>query len=155
MMLTTKGRYAVMAILDMASRLTDKPITLAEISLKQNIPVSYLEQIFAKLKKANLVKSIKGPKGGYILAGNLHEIKIFDIMDAVNENIIMTTCYKKSVKSCVPNTIKCNSHKLWKGLTNHIRDYLENISIKDVQLNLESFRQDEFKGESAQRTSCT
>lgn len=135
MMLTTKGRYAVMAILEMASNISSEPITLNEISVKQNISLNYLEQIFSKLKKADLVKAIRGSKGGYILIGNLEEIKISDIMDAVNENFIMTTCYKKSVKTCVPDTIKCNSHKLWKGLSKHIRDYFENISIKDA-LNL-------------------
>lgn len=137
MMLTTKGRYAVMAILEMASNISSEPITLNEISTKQNISVNYLEQIFSKLKKANLVKAIRGSKGGYILVGNLHEIKISAIMDAVNENFIMTTCYKKSVKTCVPDTIKCNSHKLWKGLGKHIRDYFDNITVKDaLNLNL-------------------
>ncbi|WP_017442813.1 Fe-S cluster assembly transcription factor [Rickettsia gravesii] len=132
MMLTTKGRYAVMAILEMASKSSAEPVTLNEMSVKQNISLNYLEQIFSKLKKADLVKAIRGSKGGYILIGNLEEIKISNIMDAVNENFIMTTCYKKSVKTCVPDTIKCNSHKLWQGLGKHIRDYFENISIKDV-----------------------
>ncbi|WP_341790378.1 Rrf2 family transcriptional regulator [Rickettsia endosymbiont of Polydrusus tereticollis] len=132
MMLTTKGRYAVMAILEMASRSTDKPITLAEISSKQNISVNYLEQIFAKLKKANLVKSIKGPKGGYVFNTTLNEIKISNIMDAVDENIEMAKCYQKSMKACIPNKVKCNSHHLWLGLTNHIRNYFENISIQDI-----------------------
>ncbi|ABE05030.1 [Fe-S]-binding protein [Rickettsia bellii] len=137
MMLTTKGRYAVMAILEMASNVGDEPITLNEISLKQNISLNYLEQIFSKLKKANLVKAIRGPNGGYILIGKLEEIKISNIMDAVNENFIMTGCYKKSIKNCASNTIKCNSHKLWKGLGKHIRDYFENISVKDaLNLNL-------------------
>ena len=130
MMLTTKGRYTVMAILEMASKSSAEPVTLNEMSVKQNISLNYLEQIFSKLKKADLVKAIRGSKGGYILIGNL--VKISDIMDAVNENFIMTTCYKKSVKTCVPDTIKCNSHKLWQGLGKHIRDYFENISIKDA-----------------------
>ncbi|WP_341792728.1 MULTISPECIES: Rrf2 family transcriptional regulator [unclassified Rickettsia] len=140
MMLTTKGRYAVMAILEMALRSTDKPITLAEISSKQNISVNYLEQIFAKLKKANLVKSIKGPKGGYVFNTTLNEIKISNIMDAVDENIEMTKCYQKltnqdSTKACMPNKVKCNSHHLWLGLTSHIRNYFEKISIADIVLN--------------------
>ncbi|XVN41692.1 MAG: Rrf2 family transcriptional regulator [Rickettsia endosymbiont of Argas persicus] len=137
MMLTTKGRYAVMAILEMASSVGNEPITLSEISIKQNISINYLEQIFSKLKKANLVKAIRGTKGGYILVGSLEEVKISDIMDAVNENFIMTGCYKKSIKNCASNTIKCNSHKLWKGFGKHIRDYFENISVKDaLNLNL-------------------
>lgn len=137
MMLTTKGRYAVMAILEMASNTNSEPVTLNEISLKQDISLNYLEQIFSKLKKANLVKAIRGAKGGYIIVGDLEEIKIVNIMDAVNENFIMTGCYKKSIKRCASNTIKCNSHKLWKGLRKHIRDYFENISVKDaLNLNL-------------------
>jgi len=137
MMLTTKGRYAVMAILEMASNISSEPITLSEISIKQNISVNYLEQIFSKLKKANLVKAIRGAKGGYILVGSLEEMKISNIMDAVNENFIMTGCYKKSIKNCALSNIKCNSHKLWKGFGKHIRDYFENISVKDaLNLNL-------------------
>ncbi|KJW00061.1 rrf2 family protein [Rickettsia amblyommatis str. Darkwater] len=130
MMLTTKGRYAVMAILEMASKSSAEPVTLNEMSVKQNISLNYLEQIFSKLKKADLVKAIRGSKGGYILIGNLEEIKISDIMDAVNENFIMTTCYKKSVKACVPDTIKCNSHQLWQGLSKHIRDILKISQLK-------------------------
>ncbi|MFP3017750.1 MAG: Rrf2 family transcriptional regulator [Candidatus Tisiphia sp.] len=116
MQLTTKGRYAVMAILEIASQMSDIPVTLAEISAKQNIPVNYLEQICAKLKKANIVRSAKGSKGGYIINEKLNNIKITNIIDAVDENIEMTRCLRKSQNSCVPNKVKCNAHHLWLGL---------------------------------------
>ena len=132
MQLTTKGRYAVMAILEIASRQTSSPITLSEISAKQNIPVNYLEQIFAQLKKAQVVRSVKGPKGGYVINTKLENIKIADIIDAVDENIEMTRCLGKSSKRCTPNNVKCNTHNLWLGLSIHIRDYFNNISVADM-----------------------
>lgn len=135
MQLTTKARYAVMALLEMASQMPKQPITLAEISLHQQIPVSYLEQIFAKLKKANLVKSVKGPKGGYVINSALSNIKIANIIDAVEENIEMTRCIRKSGTSCLGSKTKCNSHDLWLGLGQQIRNYFDNISIEDVLLS--------------------
>ncbi|WP_341757129.1 MULTISPECIES: Rrf2 family transcriptional regulator [unclassified Candidatus Tisiphia] len=132
MQLTTKGRYAVMAILEIASKVSDMPVTLTEISAKQHIPVNYLEQIFAKLKKANIVRSVKGSKGGYIINEKLDNIKIANIIDAVDENIEMTRCLGKSGGSCVPNKVQCNAHHLWLGLSRHIRNYFDTISIADM-----------------------
>ncbi|MDR0296609.1 MAG: Rrf2 family transcriptional regulator [Rickettsia sp.] len=132
MQLTTKGRYAVMAILEIASQMSDIPVTLAEISAKQHIPVNYLEQIFTKLKKANIVRSTKGPKGGYVINEKLDNIKITSIIDAVGENIEMTRCLGKSGSSCVPNKVQCNAHHLWLGLSRHIRNYFDTISIADM-----------------------
>ncbi len=121
-----------MAILEMASQMTDRPVTLAAISQHQHIPVNYLEQIFAKLRRANLVKSVKGSKGGYVLNSALRDIKISNIIDAVDENIEMTRCMRKPEIYCMPNKVQCNTHYLWLGLGNHIRDYFNNISIADV-----------------------
>lgn len=135
MQLTTRARYAVMALLEMASKISQQPITLSEISLQQQIPVRYLEQIFAKLKKANLVKSVKGPNGGYIINSALSDIKIANIIDAVEENIEMTRCVRKSQMSCIDSKKKCNSHDLWLGLGQQIRNYFDNISIEDVILS--------------------
>ena len=132
MMLTTKGRYAVMSILELATKSSGMPVTLGEISLKQNIPISYLEQIFLMLRKAALVKSVKGPKGGYVINSPLDELRIASIIDAVNENIEMTRCGTKAMNNCMPNNTKCNTHYLWYGLSNHIRNYLEAISVADV-----------------------
>ncbi len=135
MQLTTRTRYAVMALLEMASKISQQPITLSEISLHQQIPVRYLEQIFAKLKKANLVKSVKGPNGGYVINSALMDIKIANILDAVEENIEMTRCTRKSQLSCIDSKKKCNSHTLWFGLSQQIRSYFNNISIEDVLLS--------------------
>ncbi|MCC8416058.1 MAG: Rrf2 family transcriptional regulator [Rickettsia endosymbiont of Gnoriste bilineata] len=118
MHLTTKGRYAVMAILEIASQMSNMPVTLAEI--------------FAKLKKANIVRSAKGRKGGYIINEKLDKIKIANIIDAVDENIEMTRFLGKSRNSCVPNKVQSNAHHLWLGLSRRIRDYFDTISIADM-----------------------
>jgi Rrf2 family iron-sulfur cluster assembly transcriptional regulator len=135
MRLTTKGRYAVMAILEIASHASNQPITLSEISVRQNIPVNYLEQIFASLRKANIVRSFKGPKGGYIINEQLTRLKITNIIDAVDENIEMTSCLGKSADGCMNNNIKCNTHHLWLGLSKQIRSYFDSISIADMLLH--------------------
>lgn len=132
MMLTTKGRYAVMAILEIASLSSLKPVKLQEVSLRQNIPLNYLEQIFVRLKKAQVVSAIKGPGGGYIINKQLDKLKIANIIDAVEENIEMTRCNKKTQGGCISDKIRCKSHYLWQGLENQIRNYLEEISIADV-----------------------
>ena len=132
MMLTTKGRYAVMAILEIASKSADKPIALAEIASKQNIPINYLEQIFIMLRKADIVRSVKGPGGGYTLHSGLDKLKIANIIDAVNENIEMTRCSGVTGNNCMVNNTKCKAHDLWHGLSNHIRHYFQAISVADV-----------------------
>ncbi|GAB4163520.1 MAG: Fe-S cluster assembly transcriptional regulator IscR [Rickettsiaceae bacterium] len=130
MMLTTKSRYAVMAVIEVAANSSNLPTKLADISAKQDIPLNYLEQIFAKLKKAGLVTSVKGPGGGYYLISPSEQITIEDIIDAVDENLKMTRCSKD--KNCRKNGINCQTHDLWKGLSRQIRNYFANISIADV-----------------------
>lgn len=130
MMLTTKSHYAVMAVMEVASRNENTPMKLADISTNQNIPLNYLEQIFLKLKKASLIKSVKGPGGGYYLSNSSDQITVENIIDAVEENLKMTRCSKD--KSCRKNNITCSTHDLWKGLGKQIRDYFANISIADV-----------------------
>ena len=132
MMLTTKGRYAVMAILEVAPLSAGRPIKLSEIAEKQNISLHYLEQIFSKLKRAEIVRAVRGPGGGYILNGALNKIKIADIIDAVEENIEMTRCSAKTKAGCMIDKSRCKSHHLWKGLGDHIRNYFDSISIADV-----------------------
>jgi Rrf2 family iron-sulfur cluster assembly transcriptional regulator len=129
-MLTTKSRYAVMAIIEVAARDSSSPIRLADISEKQDIPLSYLEQIFLKLKNANLVRSVKGPGGGYHLNLSSDQITIENIVDAVEENLKMTRCAKD--KNCRKDGVNCKTHDLWKGLGRHIRAYFASISIADV-----------------------
>lgn len=130
MMLTTKSRYAVMAIMEVASSDGTKPVKLGDISTNQNIPLNYLEQIFSKLKKAKLVDAVKGPGGGYLLKIASNKITIENIIDAVEENLKMTRCAKD--KSCRQNGINCKTHNLWKGLGSQIRNYFASISIADV-----------------------
>ena len=134
MMLTTKVRYAVMAILDMVSRGGEKPTRLAEIAKRQEIDLRYLEQIFAKLKKAKLVSSVRGPGGGYLLNCTHDELSVYDIVMAVEENVEMTRC-KNSPTGCLLNSEKCASHHLWNGLSIKIKKYLSHITIKDVITN--------------------
>ena len=129
-MLTTKSRYAVMAVIEVAARNSQSPIRLADISEKQSIPLNYLEQIFLKLKKAGLVNSVKGPGGGYQLNIASDKISIENIIDAVEENLKMTRCSKD--KNCRKDGVNCKTHDLWKGLGRHIRSYFANISIADI-----------------------
>lgn len=129
MMLTTKSRYAVTAMMEVAIGGTN-PVKLSDISVKQNISLSYLEQIFAKLKKASLVSAVKGPGGGYLLRNSSKEISIADIIDAVDENLKMTRCSVDT--GCRRGGLNCNTHNLWKGLGAQIRNYFTSISIADV-----------------------
>ena len=130
MMLTKKSRYAVMAVIEVASNNSNLPMKLADISNNQNIPLNYLEQIFLKLKKANIVSSVKGPGGGYILNNSSNEITVESIIDAVEENLKMTQC--ATDKNCRKNGVNCKTHDLWKGLGRRIRDYFASISIADI-----------------------
>ena len=132
MILTTKGRYAVMAVIEIADNKGNKPISLQRISQKQNISLSYLEQIFALLKKSDIVKSVKGPGGGYSLTKNNQEITVAQIIRAIGEPVKMTRCSTES--KCTPAGVKCKTHHLWKGLENNIYDYLESISLEDICL---------------------
>ena len=132
MKLTTKGRYAVMAMADLASNENLKPISLSEISARQNISLSYLEQLFVKLKSNNLVKSVRGSRGGYILEKKAKDIKLSSIMFAVNEEVKTLNCKKNSKKGCGGRTIKCITHNLWDDLEKHINNFFENKSLNEL-----------------------
>ena len=132
MKLTTKGRYAVMAMADLASYQQGKPVSLTDISARQNISLSYLEQLFAKLKNEKLVKSVRGSSGGYILEKNPKDIRISNIIFAVDEQVKTLNCKKDSKKSCNGRTIKCITHNLWDELESHINNFFERVSLKDV-----------------------
>ena len=132
MKLTTKGRYAVMAMADLASNQELKPVSLNEISLRQNISLSYLEQLFSKLKNEKLVKSIRGPAGGYLLERNPKDIKISNIIFAVDEQIKTLNCKKESKKGCHGKTVKCITHNLWDDLEQHINHFFDNVSLSDL-----------------------
>jgi Rrf2 family iron-sulfur cluster assembly transcriptional regulator len=110
---------------------SDQPISLTTISKRQKISLSYLEQIFSRLKKAGIVKSSKGPGGGYILAKNREEITIAEIIKAIGEPIKMTRC-NNAKSGCINNKIKCKTHHLWSGLENKIFDYLNSVSLQSL-----------------------
>jgi len=132
MKLNSKGRYAVMAMADLAINNAKEPTNLAEISLRQGISVSFLEQLFLKLRKNNLVKSVRGPMGGYLLNKPPKEIKLLSIISAVDEKIKTVKCKKESKKGCNGKSIKCITHNLWDDLENHINKFFEDNTLNDV-----------------------
>ena len=132
MKLTTKGRYAVMAMADLALFKDNGPTSLTDISLRQNISLPYLEQIFIKLKNKNLVKSTRGAKGGYVLDKSAHDIKISNIISAVDEEVKMLNCKKESKKGCNNKSTKCITHNLWDQLDRHINNFFEKVKLQDL-----------------------
>ena len=132
MKLTTKGRYAVMAMADLALFRDRGPISLTDISLRQNISLAYLEQIFIKLKQGSLVKSVRGAKGGYVLRSSPEEIKISNIISAVEEEIKTLNCKKDSKKGCNNKSSKCITHNLWDQLDQHINSFFEKVKLQDL-----------------------
>ena len=132
MKLTTKGRYAVMAMADIALFMDKEPISLTDISFRQNISLAYLEQIFIKLKNKNLVKSIRGAKGGYVLVNPPEDIKISNIISAVDEEVKMLNCKKESKRGCNNKSSKCITHNLWDQLDQHINNFFEKVKLQDL-----------------------
>lgn len=132
MKLSTKGRYAVMAMVDLASNSKGQPVALADIAERQEISLSYLEQLFAKLRKGGLVKSVRGPGGGYLLAHPIEESRVSDIIVAVDEPIRATRCAPGSPAGCRSNRSRCLTHDLWEELGNQIHLYLSSVSLADI-----------------------
>ena len=132
MKLSSKGRYAVMALTDMARFNQKEPISLRDISLRQGISLVYLEQLFLKLKKNDVVKSIRGKKGGYILSRNASDIKISDIFFAVEEKVKTVGCEKHSKTGCNGRSAKCISHNLWDELEDYINNFFQQRSLSDL-----------------------
>ena len=132
MRLSTKGRYAVMAMVDLAQHSAGDPISLAEIADRQEISLSYLEQLFAMLRKGGLVKSVRGPGGGYLLAHDRSETRIADIILAVDEPIRATRCTPGAPVGCRGDQTRCATHDLWEELGNQIHLYLSSVSLADV-----------------------
>lgn len=143
MRLTTKGRYAVTAVLDLAFHQEKGPVSLAAISERQDISLSYLEQLFAKLRRNNIVNSTRGPGGGYTLQRNAEEISVSDIILAVDETVKMAGCGDS--EAC-QGDYQCLTHDLWQELSNEIKGFLDGISLAEVMDNQKvkevSLRQD-------------
>ena len=131
MKLTTKGRYAVTAMLDLALHSDGAPVSLADISNRQSISLSYLEQLFSKLRKNDLVVSMRGPGGGYRLAGPPAGVSVSDIIAAVDENIDTTRC--QGAGNCGSDQKRCLTHDLWIDLSKQIKTFLSNISLEDMK----------------------
>ncbi|ASJ75183.1 Fe-S cluster assembly transcriptional regulator IscR [Granulosicoccus antarcticus] len=129
MKLTTKGRYAVTAMLDLALHGNSGPVSLAEISVRQEISLSYLEQLFSKLRRSGLVVSTRGPGGGYSVARQLHEVAVSEIIVAVNESVDATQCGGK--ENCHSHG-RCLTHDLWEGLSAQIEEFLGSVSLQDM-----------------------
>ncbi|HEY9118690.1 MULTISPECIES: Fe-S cluster assembly transcriptional regulator IscR [Marinobacter] len=134
MRLTTKGRYAVTAMLDLALHGDQGPVSLADISARQEISLSYLEQLFSRLRKHKLVVSVRGPGGGYRLSRGTDEVFISQVVDAVNESLDTTRCGNRG--DC-QNGEKCLTHHLWSDLSNQIHQFLSEISLADLMKNRE------------------
>lgn len=132
MKLSTKGRYAVMALVDLARHGESKPVSLADIAERQEISLSYLEQLFARLRRGGLVKSVRGPGGGYLLARGAAGTRVADIILSVDEPIAATRCDGKSSIGCHSDRSRCLTHDLWAELGNQIHLYLSSVSLQDV-----------------------
>ena len=132
MKLTSKGKYAVMAMADLAVNADKGPISLTEISFRQNISLAYLEQIFLKLKNSKLVESSRGSNGGYLLEKPASEIKLSNIIYAVDEEVKILSCKKNSKRGCNNRSTKCITHNLWDELDRHINGFLEKVKLQDL-----------------------
>jgi Rrf2 family iron-sulfur cluster assembly transcriptional regulator len=132
MKLSTKGRYAVMAMVDLACHCRGAPVSLADIAQRQEISLSYLEQLFARLRRGGLVRSVRGPGGGYLPARPIEETRISDIILAVDEPIRATRCPVGSGAGCKRDKSRCLTHDLWEELGNQIHLYLSSVSLADV-----------------------
>ena len=130
MKLSTKGRYAVMAMADLGKMDTGKPVALADVAERQEISLSYLEQLFGKLRRAGLVKSVRGPGGGYLLSREAGEIRISDVITAVDEPMEATRC--TSTGGCHSDKARCLTHDLWQALSYQIHLYLSSVTLADV-----------------------
>ena len=132
MKLSSKGRYAVMALADLAKFDPNEPVSLRDISLRQGISLVYLEQLFLKLKKNKIVSSVRGKKGGYILSKNASEINISEVLSAVEEKIKTVGCEKHSKKGCNGKSAKCITHNLWDELEDYINVFFEKKKLSDL-----------------------
>ena len=145
MKLNSKARYAVMALADLAKNNVKEPTNLAEISLRQGISLAYLEQLFLKLRKNNLVQSARGPSGGYVLSKPPGEIKLLSIISEVDEKVRTVKCRKEKKKGCNGKTIKCITHNLWDDLEIYINKFFENNTLNDILFNEVKNNSEELK----------
>jgi len=132
MKLSTKGRYAVMAMVDLANHGSKAPVSITDISVRQGLPVNYLEQLFVKLRRQGLVESTRGQMGGYRLKTDPAHINVLEIMRAVDEPLQATRCDPSKTLSCQGGSRRCLTHNLWNGLSDHITSYLASKTLADI-----------------------
>ncbi len=156
MRLTTKGRFAVTAMIDLALRQQSGPVTLAGISQRQGISLSYLEQLFGKLRRHELVDSVRGPGGGYTLARLARHITVADMVFAVDEPVDATQCGGKGNCKVGPDGTRteCMTHELWATLSRKMVDYLDSVSLQDL-VDKERMRQLEIAAQEAQKNEAS
>ena len=152
MRLSKKGRYAVMALVDLAAHSKGAPVSLADIAERQNISLSYLEQLFGRLRRGELVKSVRGPGGGYLLQRGAASIRIADAVFAVDENLRATRCTPGTSLGCAKDSSRCLTHDLWEELGNHIYMFLCSVTIQDV---LDGQILGAARGRSSQQSAMT
>lgn len=145
MRLTTKGRFAVTAMIDLALRQQGGPVTLAGISERQKISLSYLEQLFGKLRRRDLVSSVRGPGGGYCLAKSLDMISVADIINAVDESLDATQCGGK--RNCTEDVRPCMTHQLWTTLNEKMFEYLNSVSLAELVAQQQARADNVLRGE--------
>lgn len=138
MKLSTKGRYAVMAMVDLAHHGRKSPVSVNDISVRQGLPVNYLEQLFVKLRRQGLVESTRGQSGGYQLKNDPHNINVLDIMRAVDEPLHATRCDPTQSLGCQGGPRRCLTHNLWNGLSDHITSYLASKTLADIAPDYEA-----------------
>lgn len=132
MKLRAKGRYAVTAMVDLAKQGEGRTVALSDISVRQNLPLQFLEQLFSKLKKAGLVESSRGQKGGYALSKPAHEISVAAVVEAVEEPFKTTACTPGSLSSCQGSSSRCLTHDLWAGLEEQVHHYLSTVTLDHI-----------------------
>ena len=143
MLLSTKGRYAVMALVEIARQGDAKPRSLGDVAAKLELSLAYLEQLFMKLRRNGLVQSVRGPGGGYVLGRDAYAISICEIMSAVDEPLKMTRCENERENGCVA-TSRCSTHFLWDALSAHIEQFLATATLGDVLYGRYSVPQEEL-----------
>ncbi len=148
MKLSTKGRYAVMAMVDLATHARGRPVVLADIAERQSISLSYLEQLFAKLRRADLIASVRGPGGGYLLAQPADQTPVADIVMAVDEPARRLRCLPNEPVGCRDSESHCMTHDLWTGLGDHIYSYLSSVTVGDVVNRRLPLRTDDDRGQA-------
>ncbi|NRA86714.1 MAG: Rrf2 family transcriptional regulator [Rhizobiales bacterium] len=132
MKLSTRGQYAVMAMVDLAKHNNNnQPMSLSSIAVRQDISLPYLEQLFGKLRRAGLVISVRGAQGGYYLADVAQKIKLSQIIDAADEEISITRCKSAEGLGCTKAGV-CHTHNLWQALADHIESFLQNVNLQDL-----------------------